>query len=203
MRSADQFCAAPDTQAPVTIKGPKKHDVQLRPLARLVRSSCPIPCPELTVTEPQATLSELIEALNDGSALFARATENSHDARHIALFQRIVRLKQIIAADLKAEVALNGGDPSIEGSWLGSIRQGYVELTAKLISNPQLGYIEALEAQEDRILGAFRDAASDVRRTRVRALAETYLPEIQQMHDSLRALQVRARSGQEPLVVES
>ncbi len=154
------------------------------------------------MTEPQATLNELIEALNDGSALFALATENSREPRHLALFQRIGRLKQIIAADLKAEVALNGGDPSSEGSWLGSVRQGYVELTAKLVKNPQLGYIDALEAQEDRILSAFRAAASDVHKSRVRALAETYLPEIQQMHDSLRVLQVRAHSGKESLVVE-
>jgi uncharacterized protein (TIGR02284 family) len=140
------------------------------------------------MTSPTATLNELVEALNDGIAFFDLAAERSTDAAHIQLFQRIRNLKATIVGDLKAEVALNGGDPSSEGSWLGSFRQSYTDLRARLASDPEHSYIAALEEQEDRILKSFRAAAGKDQPTRVRELAATYLPDVEQMHDSLSAL---------------
>jgi uncharacterized protein (TIGR02284 family) len=143
---------------------------------------------ERFMTEPKASLSELVEVLNDGIALFGQAIEHSRNPQHIELFERVRRLKQIIAADLKAEIALHGGEPTSEGSWLGSIRQSYAELRARLARDPEHSYVVALEEQEDRVLKAFRDAATEGDRGRVSELANTYLSEIQEMHDRLRSL---------------
>lgn len=135
-----------------------------------------------------ATLNELVEALNDGIAFFDLAAERSTDASHIELFQRIRHQKATIAADLRAEVALNGGEPKGEGSWLGSFREAYADLRSRVASDSEASYISALEEQEDRILKAFRDATAEDQPLRVRELAATYLPEVEQMHDSLRSL---------------
>lgn len=140
------------------------------------------------MTQNTATLNELIEALNDGIAFFDLAAERSTNAAHIQLFQRIRHLKETIAADLKAEVALNGGAPKGKGSWLGSFRQAYADLRSRLATDSEFRYIAALEEQEDRILKAFRDATAVDQPSSVRELAATYLPEVEQMHDSLRLL---------------
>lgn len=147
------------------------------------------------MSEPTATLDELVEVLNDGIALFEQASENCRASQHTDLFQRIGRMKAIIAADLKAEIALNGGEPSSHGSWLGSVRQSYTDLRAKLARNPEQSYIDALEEQEDRVLAAFRTAANAAHRSRAGELAATYLPEVQRMHDELRKLKVEAGVG--------
>lgn len=147
------------------------------------------------MSEPTATLDELVEVLNDGIALFEQASENCRASQHTDLFQRIGRMKAIIAADLKAEIALNGGEPSSHGSWFGSVRQSYTDLRAKLARNPEQSYIDALEEQEDRVLAAFRTAANAAHRSRAGELAATYLPEVQRMHDELRKLKVEAGVG--------
>jgi uncharacterized protein (TIGR02284 family) len=146
------------------------------------------------VTRQSATLNELVEALNDGIAFFDLAAERSTEAAHIELFQRIRHLKETIAADLRAEVTLNGDEPAGEGSWLGDFRKAYADLRARLATDSEASYIAALEEQEDRILSAFRDATAPDQPIRVRELAATYLPEIEQMHDNLRALK-RATGG--------
>ena len=137
---------------------------------------------------PSATLNELVEALNDGIAFFGLAAERSEDAANVQLFQRIRYLKTSIAADLKAEVALNGGEPSTDGTWLGTFRQAYADLRSRLATDSEASIVMALEEQEDRILAAFREATAPGQPPRLRELAATYLPEIEQMHDSLSAL---------------
>lgn len=140
------------------------------------------------MTRQTATLNELVEALNDGIAFFDTAAERSGNPSHVQLFQRIRRTKEMIVAELRAEVTLNGGEPSSEGTWLGSFRQGYADLRSRLSGDSEASYIAALEEQEDRILEAFREATGPDQPMRVREVAATYLPEVQQMHDSLSAL---------------
>ena len=62
------------------------------------------------------------------------------------------------------------------------------DLGARVASDSEASYVSALEAQEDWIVEAFRDATAGDQPARVRELAATYLPEVEQMHDSLRSL---------------
>lgn len=110
-------------------------------------------------------------------ALLARA-----DVR--AAVQRVGR----IAADLKVEIAHQGVEPDQDGTWLGSIRKGYADLKASLKKDSDAAYIASLEEQEDRVLEAFRDALDAGQPLAVRTLAARHLPEVQQMHDQMRAL---------------
>lgn len=141
-----------------------------------------------------ATLNELVEALNDGISFFDLAAERSTDPAHVQIFQQIRHVKETIVADLRAEVALNGGEPTGEGTWLGAFRQAYTDLRARLATDSQASFIAALEEQEDRILQAFREATAGDQPSRVREIAASYLPEVQQMHDNLRTLK-RAVGG--------
>jgi uncharacterized protein (TIGR02284 family) len=142
----------------------------------------------MTKNNTVATLNDLVEALNDGIAFYDHAATESDDAVHVQLYRDMSRIKGVIAADLKAEVARQGGKPANDSSWLGDFRQGYADLKAKLMKDPDEAYVSSLEEQEDRVLHAFRDALDQDQPPRVRELAAAYLPEVRGMHDRMRAL---------------
>lgn len=135
-----------------------------------------------------STINGLVEALNDGIDFYRHAAQHSTNTRYQELFQKMAALKGRIAADLKAEVALEGETPDQDGTWLGSVRKGYADLKATLTKDSDAAYIASLEEQEDRVLHAFRDALDGDQPAKARQLATRYLPEIQQMHDRMREL---------------
>lgn len=134
------------------------------------------------------TLNHLVEALNDGIAFHQHAAGETSNPVYRDLFLKMASLKGRIAADLKVEVAVQGTEPDQDGTWLGGVRQGYADLKASMKKDSDAAYIGALEAQEDRVLEAFRDAIDKDQPDRVRQLAGRHLPEVQQMHDQMRTL---------------
>lgn len=140
------------------------------------------------MTKTTATLNGLVQALNDGINFYEHAANQTTDPRYRELFQKMGRLKSSIAADLKAEVANHGETPDQDGTWLGSVREGYADLKATLTKDSDAAYIASLEEQEDRVLHAFRDALGGDQPPKVRQLAARHLPEVQQMHDRMREL---------------
>lgn len=134
------------------------------------------------------TLNHLVEALNDGIDFHQHAARETANPGYRDLFQRMAALKGRIAADLKVEIAHQGVEPDQDGTWLGSIRKGYADLKASLKKDSDAAYIASLEEQEDRVLEAFRDALDAGQPLAVRTLAARHLPEVQQMHDQMRAL---------------
>ena len=135
-----------------------------------------------------ASLNDLVEALNDGIAFYDHAAAETNDQAHRQLFLDFSRMKRTIAGDLKSEVMAQGGQPANDSSWLGEFRQGYADLKAKMVKDADAAYVTSLEAQEDRVLHAFRDAVDADQPVRVRELAAKYLPEVKSMHDRMRAL---------------
>lgn len=140
------------------------------------------------MTKTTTTLNGLIEALNDGIDFYDHAARQTTNTHYQDLFLKMGRLKGAIVADLKAEVAHQGESPDQDGTWLGSVRKGYADLKATVSKDADAAYISSLEEQEDRVLHAFRDALGGDQPPKVRELASRYLPEVQQMHDRMRAL---------------
>ena len=140
------------------------------------------------MTNTATTLNGLVEALNDGIDFYEHAARQTTNTRYQDLFLKMARLKSLIAADLKAEVAHEGKEPDQDGTWLGSVRKGYADLKATVTKDSDAAYIASLEEQEDRVLHAFRDALDSQQPPKVRELATRYLPEVQQMHDRMREL---------------
>lgn len=140
------------------------------------------------MTKTATTLNGLVQALNDGIDFYAHAARQTTNTTYQDLFLKMGRLKSMIVTDLKAEVAHEGDSPDQDGTWLGSVRKGYADLKATLSRDSDAAYIGSLEEQEDRVLHAFRDALGGDQPPKVRELAVRYLPEVQQMHDRMRAL---------------
>ncbi len=148
----------------------------------------------MTQNKTAASINDLVEALNDGIGFYDHAAGETNDATHRQLFQDMSRIKRAIVGDLKSEVLRQGGEPANDGSWLGDFRQGYADLKAKMVKDSDAAYVASLEAQEDRVLHAFRDAVDADQPARVREIAAKYLPEVQGMHDRMRALKI-AKKG--------
>ena len=142
----------------------------------------------MTQNKTAATINDLVEALNDGIGFYDHAAGEVTDASHRQLFQDMSRIKRSIVGELKSEVLRQGGEPANDSSWLGEFRQGYADLKAKMVKDSDGAYVVSLEAQEDRVLHAFRDAVDADQPPRVREIAAKYLPEVQGMHDRMRAL---------------
>src|SRR6201999_1161715 len=97
------------------------------------------------------------------------------------LFAQMAKTKAAIAADLRTAVVAKDASKvpdADDGSFVGSIRKAYSEVRAKLSTDKNYAYIAELEAFEDRILAAFRDAAEKSDDVGVRTIAQRYLPQV-------------------------
>jgi uncharacterized protein (TIGR02284 family) len=149
---------------------------------------CVFACRDARVSQTHACLDELVATLNDGVAFYERASRKVTDPGLVDLFERMARLKQAIATDLNAELALHGEQPRAGGSVLGALRIAYAEMLGALSDQNAATYVAPLEEQEDRLLAAFRDAVLDGDRPRVRDMALRYYPEIERMHAQMSRL---------------
>jgi len=135
------------------------------------------------------TLNHLIEVLNDGKKFYEEAATNVQRPDLKTLFSQMAKTKGAIANDLKT--AVSAKDPNKvpqddEGTFVGSIRKAYSEIRTKLSSDKNYAYIAELEAFEDRILAAFRDAAEKSEDMGVRTIAQRYMPQVLRDHAQMR-----------------
>jgi len=144
------------------------------------------------MTKVSSSLSELVELLNDGIAFYQDAAGKVGDPALAELMQKMGYLKKAIAADLNAEIALEGEAPREHGSWFGSMRRTYADLLTRFGErDSDRDLVAQLEEHEDRLLAAFREATLGDASARVRDLALNYFPEIEAMHARMRELKQR------------
>lgn len=141
-----------------------------------------------------ASLNDLIQVLNDGVKFYHDAASATTNADFQALFQRMADGKRRIAAALKEQVEVRGGEPAESGTLAGSVRQAYTDIAAKLSNAPDTQYVSQLEQSEDRILHAFEDALGASGEPAVRRLAQSHLPDLRSMHDRMRELKQQLKS---------
>ena len=141
------------------------------------------------MSKVSSSLAELVELLNDGIAFYQDAAAKVSDPSLSELMLKMSHLKKAIAADLNAEIAIEGDSPREHGSWFGSMRQTYADLRARFgETDDAQELIARLEAHEDQLMSAFREATLADSSARVRDLALNYFPEIEAMQARMRDL---------------
>jgi uncharacterized protein (TIGR02284 family) len=141
------------------------------------------------MSQVSSSLTELVELLNDGISFYQDAAAKVSDPSLSQLMLKMSHLKQAIAADLNAEIALEGEAPREHGSWFGGMRRTYADLLARFGElDGEHELIARLEEHEDQLLAAFREATQADSSPRVRDLAQNYFPEIEAMHARMRDL---------------
>jgi uncharacterized protein (TIGR02284 family) len=134
------------------------------------------------------TLNDMIEVLNDGKTFYEEASIEVKRDDLKSLFVRMARTKQAIANDLRTAVVASGAKPAEGGSFAGKVRTAYAEVRTKFSSHKDNEYVTQLEEFEDRILCAFKNAASTSDDQAVRTIADRYMPEVTRDHNEMKTL---------------
>jgi len=135
-------------------------------------------------------LNELIEITRDGQTFYTDAVACVTNPHLKAVFRALIDVKTKMISALSEHFRARGIEPSAQGTLAGSFQKLYAEVRAKLSSRTDTTFVAQLEAAEDRLLGAFEQAAADAEDPQLRAIITQYLPKVRLCHDEMRNLKV-------------
>ena len=140
------------------------------------------------MSNPGATLNELIEITRDGQTFYTDALGRVTNPHLKSVFRALIDVKTEMISTLSEHVRARGIKPSTHGTLAGSFQKLYAEVRAKLSPRADLAFVGQLEAAEDRLLNAFEQAASETDDPELRRLIARYLPKVRLCHDEMRNL---------------
>ena len=107
------------------------------------------------------TLKTLTSTLNDSINGFRDSAEHVESQEFRQMFTQLASDREQAAADLKAAVRQQGGDPDEDGSTLGSLHQTWVDLKSAITGRDDKAIINEVERGEDYLKGKFETALND------------------------------------------
>jgi uncharacterized protein (TIGR02284 family) len=140
------------------------------------------------MTHPAVALNELIEITRDGQTFYTDAVARVTNPHLKAVFRALIDVKAKMISALSEHVRARGMKPSTQGTFAGSFQKLYADVRAKLSAHADTTFVAQLEAAEDRLLGAFEQAAADADDAELRAIITRYLPKVRLCHDEMRNL---------------
>jgi uncharacterized protein (TIGR02284 family) len=145
-------------------------------------------------SEIVTTLNGLITTCKDGEKGFREAAEAVEDAHMKELFNELSAQRAGFVQELQTEVARLGGDPEDDGSPLGALHRGWINLRDSLSSHDESAVLDECERGEDTAVDAYRDAAAQTLPTDVQEMVRRQYTAIQVAHDRVRSLRNAARA---------
>src|SRR5450432_2447374 len=103
----------------------------------------------LDVKEIVLVLNELIQTNKDSEKLFAYATGDVLNVGHKATFARYSRQRAGFARALQSAVLRLGGDPTSNGSAMGAVLQGWMDVKSAVSVREDLAILQEVERGED------------------------------------------------------
>ena len=142
------------------------------------------------MTKPTTTLNELIEITRDGQTFYSEAV-NQVDNPHLkTVFRGIIDAKSQLISALSEHVRVYGEKPSADGTFAGSFRKLYAEISARLSDHKDATIVAQLEESEDRLLHAFEHAAKDSDDLALHQIIAEHLPKVRLCHEQMRNLKM-------------
>ena len=135
-----------------------------------------------------STLNDLVETCRDAQEGFRSAAEGTEDAELRALFLEYSRQRASFAGELQAEVRRLGGEPETEGSVIGAIHRGWLDIKAAVTGADDRSILEECERGEASSLANYRAALGKDMPAGVRATIERQFAEVKDAHDRISAL---------------
>jgi uncharacterized protein (TIGR02284 family) len=142
------------------------------------------------MTNPATALNELIEITRDGQTFYTDAVTRVTNPHLKAVFRALIDVKTKMISALSEHVRARGIKPSAQGTLVGGFHKLYGEVRAQLSAHTDTTFVAQLEAAEDRLLGAFEQAAADAEDPELRTIITRYLPKVRLCHDEMRNLKV-------------
>ena len=138
--------------------------------------------------EKVETLNELIQATRDSAAFYADAANAVTNPGLRDLFAGIAESKQGLVGSMAREVRAEAAQPAPTGTLVGSLHRMYSTVRAEMAKDHgDYASVAQLEKSEDRLMEAFHDViARDDAPKAVKESLLSYLPKVQEHHDTLR-----------------
>lgn len=142
----------------------------------------------LDVRDIVVTLNGLIQTNKDSEKLFAYATGDVLNIGHKATFARYSRQRAGFARALQSAVLRLGGDPVSNGSVMGAVLQGWMDVKSAISVREDLAILQEVERGEDVAKKHYETALQQSLSDDVRALIERQYTSVRECHDRIRLL---------------
>ncbi len=134
------------------------------------------------------TLNHLIETSHDGEYGFRTLAEHAKSPELQQTFLRRAEEIRASVAELRGEVAAQGGKPEDGGTAGGALHRGWVAVRSVLSTATDEALLDEAERGEDTALARYRKAAKQDLPPLVKALVDRQLQGVQRNHDQVKAL---------------
>jgi len=134
-------------------------------------------------------INRLIETCRDGENGYRAAAKGVQDFELKMLFQNYEQQRIQFGSELQAEVLALGGDPQNDGSLSGKVHRGWMSLKSAMTGSDEDAIIAQCEQGEDAAVRSYKEALQSDLPASARMVAERQFTQIQQAHDTIRALE--------------
>jgi uncharacterized protein (TIGR02284 family) len=143
------------------------------------------------MTNPKATLKELIQIAHDSTEFYTDAAKEVRMPELAELFTRMAGHKKSLAATLSHRLSTLGATPPDSGTVSGWLRKAYAEIRVKITGKQDKAYVAQLEDTEDRLLRHFEEAINDPDNAPIRAELFATIGQVRACHNEMRSWNVR------------
>ncbi|MEZ5429281.1 MAG: PA2169 family four-helix-bundle protein [Pyrinomonadaceae bacterium] len=142
-----------------------------------------------------STINNLIQTCKDGQNGFKDAAEGVERSDMKSLFYECSQQRAQFAGQLQAEVRKLGGEPEEDGSFSGTLHQGWMNLKAALTGNDETAVLNECERGEDSAVKAYRQALEQDLPADIRTLVQTQADKVKITHDRIKGLRDVSRAA--------
>lgn len=143
-----------------------------------------------TTKEVSNHLNSLIQTCRDGERGFQSAAEAVEDTQLRSLFRDLSAQRNQFALELETEVARLGETPATEGTVMGALHRGWINLKSAIAGNDEAAVVSECERGEDSAVAAYRDALEADLPESTRSLVARQYSFVQAAHDRVRAIEL-------------
>lgn len=136
----------------------------------------------------RTVLNHLIEICSDGERGFTAAAEHTSDPELKALYSELAAQRRGFADALVPHAQRLGGDAAAEGTSVGRLHRGWMNLKGRISGHHDQVILEEAERGEDAAVRAYRDALNEVLAPSTRAVIEQQCEAVTRAHEHIRAV---------------
>ncbi len=139
-----------------------------------------------------AVLNGLIETCKDGQQGYQHAAVNISNDRLRPILQSLAAQRGQFAAQLQTLVRSLGEDAETNGSMVGAVHRGWIDLKAAVSNHDEKAILSECERGEDSAVDQYEEALAEGLPVNVRAIVVAQGRAVKESHDEIRGLRDRA-----------
>ena len=136
-----------------------------------------------------STLNTLIATTIDSINGYEDSAQNIDNERFREIFRQRANERQEVVENLRAEVRRLGGNPEVDGSFMGKAHQRFEDLKAAVTGRDEKAIINEVERGEDYLKGKFEAALNDGDLSgESRSVVQSCYQSVREGHDQMSSL---------------